>query len=368
MVEPIKVLQVVTQMNRGGLETMLMNYYRNIDRSKVQFDFLTHRNGEKDYDSEILSLGGKIYCLPSLNPFDRKYLRQIDDFFRDHTEYKIVHSHLNCMSTYPLKYARKYGVPVRIAHSHNSGQKRNLKYLVKIYSRSQITKYATHLAACSEQAGKWMYGKSDFIIINNAIDAGKFIFDENTFNKMRRELNIENKFVIGHVGRFDIQKNHSFIIDIFEEVYKKNKDSVLILVGLGDLKEDIEQKVKRLGFSEAVMFLGLRNDIQDVLQPFDVFLFPSLYEGLGISVVEAQASGLHCIVSENIPKEAYVTDLIEAISLKLPAGVWAERILNYQYGYGRKDTYEQIKSNGYDITVTAKWLEKFYLSALANLK
>lgn len=226
MGEPIRVLQVVTHMNRGGLETMLMNYYRNIDRSKIQFDFLTHRpeNEKKDYDDEIRSLGGKIYHMPMLNPFSPSYMKSLDKFFKEHKEYQIVHSHLDCLSAYPLKAAKKNGVPVRIAHSHNTSQERNLKYLIKDYSKRQIPKYATHLFACGQEAGKWMFGKHKFQIMNNAIDAKKFIYNEEVRMEKRKELGLEGKFVIGHVGRFNLQKNHEFLIHCFEAFAEKNTD------------------------------------------------------------------------------------------------------------------------------------------------
>lgn len=175
MDQPIRVLQVVTHMNRGGLETMIMNYYRQIDREKVQFDFLTHRpeSEKKDYNDEILALGGRIFHLPKLNPFSPFYLKQVHLFFRNHPEYKIIHVHLDCMSSVILKIAEMEGVPVRIAHSHSSNQDKNLKYLLKVIYKRSIKKYATHLFACGETAGKWMFGTDNFHIISNAIKIGR---------------------------------------------------------------------------------------------------------------------------------------------------------------------------------------------------
>ena len=187
---PIRVLHIVTYMGRAGLETMLMNYYRNIDREKVQFDFLVHRDFEADYDAEILSLGGKIYRLPKLNPFSKSYRKALDSFFKEHTEYKIVHSHLDCMSSIPLKYAKKNNVPVRIAHSHNNNQDRDAKYLLKLFYRNKIKKYATDLFSCSIEAGKWMFKTDNFTVLNNAIDAAKYSYNKETAAKVRADLGV----------------------------------------------------------------------------------------------------------------------------------------------------------------------------------
>ena len=236
----IRILHVVTYMGRGGLETMIMNYYRKIDRTKVQFDFLVHRDFEADYDSEIKRLGGKIYSLPRLNPFSGLYLNALDKFFKEHKEYNIVHSHLDCMSCIPLKYARKNGVPVRIAHSHNSNQTKDKNYILKLFFKRKIKKYATDLFACSEAAGKWMFGTDNFKVLNNAIDSNKYVYSFETANKIRVDLGIDkNDFVVGHVGRFDPPKNHEFIIDVFNCLLSKKSDSKLLLVGEGDLRSKI---------------------------------------------------------------------------------------------------------------------------------
>lgn len=363
MGEPIRVLQVVTHMNRGGLETMLMNYYRNIDRNKIQFDFLTHRpeNEKKDYDDEIRSLGGKIYHMPVLNPFSRSYMKALDDFFKEHKEYKIVHSHLDCLSAYPLKMAKKNGVPVRIAHSHNTSQEKNLKYLIKDYSKKQIPKYATHLFACGKEAGEWMFGKHKFQIMNNAIDAKKFIYNEEVRKQKRQELGLENKFVIGHVGRFNLQKNHEFLIRCFKDFVKTNKDAVLILIGNGELQDKIKQQVKEYQIEDNVKFLGLREDISQLLQAMDVFVFPSLFEGLPVTLIEAQAAGLPCVISDMITDEIMITDSISKISLDGDIQKWNQMILKYK-GMKRKNTMSEIVAHGFDIEKNARWLEEFYIN------
>lgn len=361
MSEPIRVLHIVTTMNRGGLETMIMNYYRNIDRSKVQFDFLVHRNQESDYDQEILSLGGKIYRINHLNPFSFKYRKELKQFFKNHSEYKIVHCHLDCMSSIPLSYAKKAGIGVRIAHSHNSNQDKNLKYLLKLFYKRKISKVSTDLFACGDKAGKWMFGNSEFSVINNAINTKQFLFDVNLSNKMREKLNIKDKFVIGHVGRFNEQKNHNFIIDIFKELTLINNNVILLLVGDGNLKNEIEKKVKDLGLSKYVIFYGKCDCINKIMQAFDIFLFPSLYEGLPVTMVEAQASGLKCFISNKVPRECIITDNVVILNLDDSSKNWAININKYSNGYIRKNMLKSISDNGFDIEKRVKELEEFYI-------
>ena len=217
MSEPIRILHVVTYMGRGGLETMIMNYYRHIDRSKVQFDFLTHRDFRADYDDEIESLGGKLYRLPRLVPWSRSYRLALDAFFAAHPEYRIVHVHQDCLSSVILKAASKCGVPVRIAHSHSSSQDKNLKYLIKLYYRRWIPHYATDLYACGKQAGDWMFMGHPFRIVNNAIDAAAYAYSPEKAALVRHNLGIgKDSLVLGHVGRFSPTKNHTYLLDVFK--------------------------------------------------------------------------------------------------------------------------------------------------------
>lgn len=357
----IRILHIVTYMGRGGLETMLMNYYRNIDREKVQFDFLVHRDFEADYDKEILSMGGKIYRLPRLNPFDNKYRKAIKRFFSEHKEFNIVHSHLDCMSAIPLKYAEQAGVPVRIAHAHNSNQSINIKYPMKLFYKKQICKYATNLFACGNASGEWMFGTKDFYVLNNAIDSKLYSFDKRKRDKVRRELNIaRDTLLIGHVGRFADAKNHKFLIKVFFELLNKQKNSLLILVGDGDLRKDIEKQIIRLGISDKVIFAGMRKDVPDLLTAMDVFLFPSKYEGLPLSVVEAQASGLPCVISDKVPPECVITDSVFIQNLDEGIEKWVECVEECAT-LPRIDRYDDLCRAGYDIEKNAENLENIYL-------
>ena len=356
---PIRILHIVTYMGRGGLETMLMNYYRAIDRTKVQFDFLTHRDFRADYDDEIEALGGKIYRLPNLNPFSRSYLGALDCFFREHPEYRIVHSHLDCMSAIPLKAAKKHGVPVRIGHAHNSNQPRDAKYLLKLFYKRMIAGQATQLFACSDEAGRWMFGNADFRVLNNAIDAGKYAFDAAIRSEVRHELGLPaDALVVGHVGRFDPQKNHRFLVEIFE---KMPKDARLLLVGDGVLRPDVEQQAEALGIRDRILFTGVRTDVDRLLQAMDVFLMPSLFEGLPVSIVEAQAAALPCLISDKVPIECKKTELVTQIPLDASPAEWAETVL-FAAEASRGDTLSQIREAGFDIRANAEWLQNYYLS------
>ena len=366
MSEPKRVLQVVTHMDRGGLETMLMNYYRQIDRSRVQFDFLTHREGEKDYDAEIRALGGRIYHVPPVNPFSRSYLQALDVFFAEHPEYRVVHSHLDCMSAYVLRAAKKCGVPVRLAHSHSSSQDKDAKYLLKLLCKRGIAKQATQLLACADAAGRWMFGGAPFRVLPNAIDASAYRADEQVRQEVRAELGLENAVVLGHVGRFSEPKNHPFLIGLFAEAVKKEPQARLLLIGGGEGRTAIEEKVRALGLADKVLFLGVRSDVNRMLQAMDAFVFPSLYEGLPVSLVEAQAAGLPCVISDRVPRESVLTDLVEQLPLG-DAAAWAERVL-CAAAKEKKDTYEAICAAGFDVAKNAEWLEEFYLGAYEGNK
>lgn len=363
----IRVLHVVTYMGRGGLETMLMNYYRKIDRKKIQFDFLVHRDFEADYDEEIRQLGGRIYRMNRLNPVSRDYLNQLNTFFKDHPEYRIVHSHLDCMAGIPLKYAKKNGVPVRIAHAHNSNQTKDKKYLLKLLYKRIIPKYATDFYACSEAAGKWMFGSREFLILNNAIDSQKYSYNPEKARRVRDALKIsKNMLVVGHVGRFHPPKNHEMIVKIFSEVLKRVSDAKLLLVGDGYLQHTVWDQVAALGIQDHVIFTGVRSDVCDLMQAMDIFLFPSLYEGLPVSIIEAQTAGLPCIISDKVPLECKKTDLVQQLNLSESFGTWADTVISAAKQNKRRDTAEEIKKAGFDVSENARQLEAFYLDVYEN--
>lgn len=382
MDKPIRVLQVFTIMNRGGAESMIMNYYRNIDRTKIQFDFLVHRTERGAFDDEIESLGGKIFRLPKINILKlNQYRKQLNIFFTRNKEYTIVHAHLNALSLYFLKIAKAHKIPIRIAHSHIALSKPTLKFLfqkdidfksklkiiLKTFLKRSITKYSSHYFACGIEAGEWLFGKNNItnvVLINNAIDSKKFEYSSVISNENKTKLNINGKFVIGHVGRFDMQKNHSFLIDIFKEIHNLNSKSVLLLIGEGNLLETIKKKVKTLNIEQSVKFLGVQSDIPFYLQTIDVFLFPSLYEGLPVTLIESQAAGLKTLVSDKVDVASKITDLVEFISLEESPRYWAEKVLEYASGYTRKDTSQIIIEKGYDVKKNALNLQELYFNYL----
>lgn len=371
----IRVLHIVGIMNMGGIENFLMNVYRNIDRDKVQFDFLITREEKGVFDEEIKSLGGRIYNLPAMEKVGyKKYKKNLKKFF-EATNYRIVHLHRDMLNGVYLRAANKCGIPVRIAHSHNIklAEEKNLRGIVKIlfkyYSRLFININATDYMACSKEAGKWLFGEklnNKFRVIKNGIPTSKYIYNEKIRNRIRKQMGIdETTFVLGHVGRFELQKNHSMLISILTEVVKKIPNLKLCLVGDGILKKDIEDRVKKVGLENNVLFLGIRENINEMMMGFDAFIFPSLFEGLGIVLIEAQATGLKCFVSNTIPKEADMQlGLIEYLDIK-NVEEWSSKISEFN---DKKETLcdqresEQmiLKSKGYDIKNTAEYLQKFY--------
>lgn len=365
---PIKVLVLDTVMDRGGAETMMMNYLRNMDRSKVQLDFMVNREYKADYEDEIKELGGKIYRMCPMYPQNfGKYKRQIREFLKAHPEYQIIHSNLEERSYFALKEAKKLNIPVRISHSHNAPKGFDLKSIVRYYFRARLKPQVTHMFTCGLEAGDWLYGKENrdkFIMQNNAIDAKAYEYNEEIEKKMRKEFDLEGKFVIGHVGRFFPQKNHSFLIDIFNEVHKKDKDAILMLVGGGELKEEIENKVKSLGLENHVRFTGVRSDVNNIMQCFNVFILPSLFEGLPVTMVEAQAAGLKCIISDKVPKQCDITGNVQIIPLEKSPEKWAEEILKYKDNYKKESMYEKIVKAKFDIKENALWMQNFYINAL----
>lgn len=360
----IRVLHCVNIMDRAGLETMLMNYYRNIDRNNIQFDFLTHRPNKGSYDDEITSLGGRVFYAPRLFPQNYlSYFAWMEEFFRSHPEYKIVHSHIDAMNFFPLYAAKKAGVPVRIAHSHSSKFDRDFKLPIKYVSLKLIPSVANHFCACGILAGKFMFGNRKFDIIKNAIDIEKYSFSEKVRNSKRAELGLESKFVIGHVGRYCYIKNQLFLLDVFSAVKKYRKDSHLLLIGKGEDEKAIRDKIKKLNLENDVSLLIDRDDVDQLYQVMDVFVMPSLFEGLPVVGVEAQANGLSCIVSNRISKEIILSDNISMLALEDGADTWCKAIVSCD-GQRSCRSLMQLEKNGYNVKLESKRLAKYYSSLL----
>lgn len=357
----VRVLQVIRAMNFGGAETFIMNVYRNIDRSKVQFDFLV--SGEGKYDEEIRKMGGKIYKIPYITEVGQnKYVKELKQFFMTHPEYKIVHSHIDQVSGIIVQTANKCKIPTIISHSHNT--KNSNGFIGKIYKKylqCKINKNANIKIACGYDAAKWLYKKEadKAIIINNGIDVDKFEFSEESREKIRNQLGIKSStIVIGHVGRFAEQKNHKFLLDIFKEYNKKNEDSVLLLVGDGSLREKINDKINSLNIRDKVMLLGNRNDVNELYSAFDVLVFPSLYEGLSVCLIEAQCNGLDIIASDTIDKATNIAGKIIFKSLKDSPKEWSEKLDSLNLSRQKVNREDVIK---YDIKKIAYDMQTIYL-------
>ncbi|QHE59826.1 glycosyltransferase [Rossellomorea vietnamensis] len=365
MGSPLRVLHVVVNMNRGGAETLIMNLYRNIDRTKVQFDFLTCKEGV--FDSEILEMGGKIHRISYVTEVGHSgYVEELDMFFKEHSYYQVVHSHLDKMSGLVLRAARKADIPVRIAHSHNTQSEGGAG--AKVYKwlvGQQIKRSATHLFACSNAASKWLFGNQadKAQLIKNGIEFDKFQFSFYIRNQVRAELQLnKDTLVLGHVGRFCEQKNHMFLLETFAEIHKKIPDSKLVLVGDGPLKGKINDKIRSLHLQQAVMVLGVREDIPYLLQAFDTFMFPSFHEGLPVTLIEAQGAGLPCYISETITDEVDMGNELVRFLPITNKSVWVEQIVNEKHTQtARNVSHTALTLKGYDIRKTAEDTEKSYI-------
>ena len=362
--KPMRVLQVVTSMNRGGLETFIMNVYRQVDRNRFQFDFLTHRKEEGAYDNEIIELGGVIYHVPRVNPINPLYWRELDCFFDSHS-YDVVHSHINCMSAPILWCARRHGVTGRIAHAHNSSQDEDIKYPIKNVSKRFIKDVATTLLACSSSAGEWMFGTKNFEVVRNGIDTDRYRFNTLSRARIRSELGIsDDALCVGHVGRFESVKNQARIIRIFSELVSSRTDSHLLLVGDGPQRKECMAIVNELELNNRVSFCGVREDIPELMSAMDVFVMPSLYEGLPLVLVEAQASGLPCLVSSAISNECdLIPGAVSHLALDETDGLWVQFIEELSLNRGDRETSSGlVRQAGFDSRDVAERLAALYQS------
>lgn len=357
----IRILQVVNIMDRAGLETMLMNLYRNIDRSQVQFDFLTHRQEAGAYDEEITALGGHVYHAPRLYPQNYlKYYKFMEKFFAEHNEYKIVHAHIDSMSAFPLYAAKRAGVPCRIAHSHTSRFDKDLKLPIKYTARSWLPHFANIYCACGDKAGEFLFGNRECKIIHNAIDIERFRFHQSVRDEIRNSLELKDKFVIGHVGRFYYVKNQQFLLKIVSEIKKQYQDVILLLIGKGEDEEKLRKAAVEFNIADNVVFLIDRPDVDRLYQAMDVFVMPSLFEGVPVVGIEAQANGLPCLFSDNISDEILLTEAASKMSLNSPIEKWIQKILTLER-CDQIDAITKISESGYNIKIENKLLLKWYL-------
>lgn len=366
----IRILHVVGNMDYGGVETLLMNIYRTLGREQLQFDFLCHNDRPGKYDAEIRSLGGQIHRIPGIGESSlRSYRRSLRQAFLELDDHRIVHSHLNLMNGVVLREAKAAGIPIRISHSHSHGAKYGLlRGALRRYSGLLIKGAATHGFACSVPAAEFVHrGRllKSTRIMNNAIHTAQFEFSPARRAAVRQELGMSESLIVGHVGRFEKQKNHQFVLEIFEKLSRIDATARLMLVGVGSLEEKVRESAAARGIADRVHFLGARNDVKELMDAMDVFLFPSLFEGLGIVAVEAQANGLLTLASEFVPRETNLTDLIEYLPIDR-VDPWLAAIENSRSAATtkRQDFARLVADGGYDVKAVAKDLQRFYVDSL----
>ncbi len=363
----IRVLHSVSNMDRAGIETMLMNYYRRIDRDVLQFDFLANKPKPGDYDEEIRSMGGHIYVSPGLNPIRYpgyiKYVRQILAADRD---IAIVHAHNEAMGYYALRGAERAGIKTRIAHAHNTRIIRDYKWPLKMVCKLLLPHAASDLWACGRDAGIYFFGRQRWnaggMVMRNAIDTACFRFDPEVRAAVRAENGLGDRTVIGHVGRFNMQKNHTRLLDIYAAYMRRDPNSILVLIGEGELEGAMREKARALGIADNVLFAGLQSRVDRWYQAMDVFLLPSLFEGLPVVGIEAQASGLACIFSDAVTDEVVLSPRALRVPLTETDDGWAQALFTLAHGdFSREAGAEVVRDAGYDIVCEAQRIQQLYL-------
>lgn len=359
---PIRILQVVPAMEAGGLESFIMNVYRHINRQQVQFDFLYHYSRPCFFDDEIEALGGHIHrsTVREDNNLPR-YFKAMDQLFSEHPEYHILHGHYTGFAVFYNRAAKKHGLPVRIVHSHNTQTEKSLTGLLDSALSSFCKGDATHLFACGQQAGTALFGNKPFEVYPNGVDLSKFAFNASLRQQTRQKFSIPEKALLyGHVGRFTQQKNHGLLLDIFACLAQKQPEAMLLLAGEGPLEANAKEMARGLGLESRVIFAGVQRDTSALYSAFDCFLLPSLFEGLPVVIVEAQASGLPCFVSSTVSPEAKLTEGLHFLPLENSAENWATAIAALPLA--RANNRQALLDAGYDISTTAQRLTEFYLS------
>ena len=359
----IRILHVLGRLDLGGAETLVMNIYRAIDKNNIQFDFVKHVSKKGDYEDEILSLGGRIFECPKYKGFNHlKYAKWWNDFFTQHPEYHIIHGHVRSTASVYLSIANNHQ-RTTISHSHNTSNGKGLSAVVKYVMQKKIRNIARFYFACSIDAGEWLFGKElttspNFYLIPNGIDIEKFSYNEDIRISVRKQLGVaKDEYLIGYVGRFTEQKNQSFLIQLFSEHVLFHPNSRLLLVGDGEQFDYIKSLCEELKLTDKVLLPGGKHNIEDYYQAMDVFVFPSLWEGLGIVLIEAQANGLPCIVSDRIPQEAILHETVQVLPLE-DMQAWERALHDCANNRERKAVDPKIQM--YDIKSVTKKLTDFY--------
>lgn len=350
-------------MDSGGITAVMMNYFTRFNKNKIHVDFVVHGQKEGAMDNEIMASGSRIFRITPKSKNLIKNVRELKAVFNSE-KYDIVHSHADSGNAHILKYAQKCGIPIRISHSHNTGYTitNRLRIMLNEIAKKNIKKYATHLWACSELAGKWLYGTEKFEVIHNAIDTERFAFSANNRKVIRDKYRISDELVVGMCGRLDYQKNHSYGIKLFSELKKYRPDAKMLLVGDGQLQEYLTKMACDLNLSEDIIFAGRIADPSAYYSAMDVLIMPSLFEGLGVAAIEAQCSGLKCLLSDAIPKEAGVCPETKYLPISdEDINVWVNEILSVNGRLSFEEAANFVKNAGYDINKEAEKLQNRYI-------
>ena len=362
MPKPVKVLEMIACLNYGGSQAMIVNLCKAMNRNEVQCDFVVDHPEYSGMEDIVRSLGSELYVMPTFKGTNIAEVKKSwNDLFEAHPEYQILHSHSRSYASIYLPIAKKHGLKT-IIHSHNTSNGNGIAAVVKDVLKYPLRKQADYFFGCSKEAGEWLFGKKiisgdRFFVLNNAIDTDQFTFNEDIRSSYRKEFHLGNKKTFIQVGRFSPQKNQLFTLNLFSDYLAKDDESHLFLVGNGDQKEKIEQEIDSLGISDHVTILEYRNDVNKLLQMADVFLMPSFYEGLSVAAVEAQASGIKCLLSENCDHNVDITGLCSFLPLKKEE--WLSKM--EEDVTIRPYTKPYIVKAGFDVNETAKWLQDFYV-------
>lgn len=369
----MKILEAFGEpISNGGQEAFVMNVIENIDKTNISIDLLTPYYCDNDYyKQKVENYGGEVFSFnKKFEPGKSRFniVSDLNKFFKNH-KYDVVHVHSGSISIFGIfaYLAKKNGVKRVIVHAHSSIERKTLKNkILKEVCNLFLQNNADIYCACSKLAGQSKFVdavvNNKLVIVKNGIDISKFRFNEIIRKNLRTNLRIDEKFVIGHVGRFCYEKNHSFIIDVFYEILKIKKNAILLLIGSGNLEKKIKKKIMEMGIDDKVIFIGNVNDVYNYYQAMDCFVFPSYFEGLGIVAIEAQAAGLRCYLSDVIPNEVKFTDLVNFISLKEEPKYWTNKIVNAANNYDRKDMSNAIRKAGYDIKMEIRKIERIYFN------
>ena len=360
-----RILHMIGSLGIGGSQAFVMNIYRKIDRDKLQFDFIVDSPEYTHYISEIESLGGKVYFFPKFNGKNYIKVRRFwTKFLQEHKEYKVLHSHVRSYASLYIPIAKSFGLKT-IIHSHNNSNGKGLIALGKRILQYPLRFQSDYYMACSRDAGEWLFGgeickSNSFQVIKNAIDVDDYIFSKENREMIREEFELEDQFVLGYLARVTMQKNPLFVIEVMNELVKINSSAKLLFVGDGELLPDVKKRIEDLGLENKTIVTGMRTDVKELMSAMDCYILPSFWEGLGISLIEAQASGLQCICSEGIQDEAILSGLVTKYSLDFGAKKWAEKIASMKTNYERLNMSDKIKKAGFDIVENADLLQQFY--------